>query len=104
VHVTGFAPTHTPAWQVSLRVQRSPSSHAVPSGFDGFEQSPVAGSHVPPSWHWSTAVQVTGFVPTHALARQVSLRVQRLPSSHAVPSGFDGPEHSPVAGSHVPAR
>jgi len=51
VHVTGFAPVQVPPWQVSLWVQAFPSLQAVPSGFAGFEQVPVAGSHVPASWH-----------------------------------------------------
>jgi hypothetical protein len=51
VQLTGLAPTQVPAWQVSLWVQALPSLHAVPFGFGGFEQAPVAGSHVPASWH-----------------------------------------------------
>jgi hypothetical protein len=47
VHETGFAPWHTPAWQVSACVQRSPSLQAEPFAFAGFEQAPVAGLHVP---------------------------------------------------------
>jgi hypothetical protein len=46
MHVTAD-PVHVPAWQVSVLVQAFPSSHAVPFGFAGFEQAPVAGSHVP---------------------------------------------------------
>jgi hypothetical protein len=49
--MTGFAPVHDPLWQVSLCVHASPSSHAVPSPATGFEHVPVAGSHVPGSWH-----------------------------------------------------
>ena len=30
VQVTGFDPTHTPAWQVSVWVQASPSLQVVP--------------------------------------------------------------------------
>jgi hypothetical protein len=103
VQVTGLAPTQVPAWHVSLCVHALPSLHAVPLGFGGFEQLPVPGSHVPTSWHWSDAVQVTGLAPTHAPAWHVSLCVQALPSLHAVPLGFGGFEHAPVAGSHVPA-
>jgi hypothetical protein len=32
VHVTGFEPTHAPAWHVSSSVHASPSLHAVPDG------------------------------------------------------------------------
>ena len=44
-------PTQLPPLQVSLCVHASPSSHAVPSPSAGFEHMPVAGSHVPGSWH-----------------------------------------------------
>src|SRR5207245_1436800 len=101
--VTGFVPLHSPAWQVSVRVQALPSLQAVPSGFAGFEHAPVAGSQAPASWHWSAGAQVTGFVPLHSPAWQVSVRVQALPSLQAVPSGFAGFEHAPVAGSQAPA-
>src|SRR5438034_1351765 len=51
-HSTGLVPVHTPARQASASVQALPSSHAVPSGFAGFErleQRPVSGSHTPAS-------------------------------------------------------
>jgi len=51
VHVTGFAPTHAPAWQASDCVHRLPSSHPVPLTLGGFEHNPVAGLHVPTPWH-----------------------------------------------------
>jgi hypothetical protein len=52
VHVFGVPPVHTPAWQVSSCVHSSPSSHATPSGSAGeAEHIPVAGSHVPATWH-----------------------------------------------------
>ena len=40
------------------------SLQAVPSGFGGLVQMPVAGLHVPAAWHWSEAVQTTGLAPT----------------------------------------
>jgi hypothetical protein len=43
------------------------------------------------------------FVPVHAPAWQVSVRVQELPSLQAAPSGLAGLEQAPVAGSQVPA-
>src|SRR4051812_40709731 len=46
-HTTGFAPTHAPAWQLSLCVQASPSLHEAPAALVGFEQTPVAGAQVP---------------------------------------------------------
>jgi hypothetical protein len=47
VHVTGFAPTHAPAWQASVWVHALSSLHAVPSGFAGSEHTPVFGSQAP---------------------------------------------------------
>ena len=102
VHATGSAPAQLPAWQLSLCVQALPSSHAVPSALFGLAHTPVAGSHVPASWHPSCAAQVTGFDPVHAPAWQVSLWVHASASSHALPSALLGFEHTPVAGSHVP--
>src|SRR5438105_1113633 len=55
VQVTGF-PVHAPAWHASPHVQRLPSSQLMPSAFGQFEHTPVPGSHVPASWHWSSAV------------------------------------------------
>ena len=50
-HVTGLDPMHTPALQVSVRVQASPSLQAVPSGLAGLEQVPMARSQAPAVWH-----------------------------------------------------
>ena len=49
VQTTGFEPVHTPASQWSVCVQALPSSQAAPFVFAGFEQIPVAVSHVPAS-------------------------------------------------------
>jgi hypothetical protein len=46
-HVTGVVPTHVPDAHASTRVQALPSLQDAPSGTVGFEQAPVAGSHVP---------------------------------------------------------
>src|SRR2546429_146803 len=94
VQVTGLEPAQAPLWQVSVCVQALPSLHVVPSVFDGFEQVPLEGSHVPATWHWSEAVQVTGLLPVHAPLWQVSVCVQALPSVHAVPFVFGGLEHT----------
>src|SRR5215813_9370574 len=102
VQVTGFVPTQAPAWQESLWVQALPSLQLVPSAFAGFEQVPVCGSQVPALWHWSVAVQVTGFAPTQVPAWQESLWVQALPSLQLVPAGFAVFEQVPVCGSQVP--
>jgi hypothetical protein len=84
-------------------VQALPSLHVVPLAAIGFEQAPVDVLHVPAVWHWSEAVQFTGFEPTQAPDWQVSLWVQALPSLHAVPLFAVGFEHAPVDGLHVPA-
>jgi hypothetical protein len=69
----------------------------------GLEQVPEAGLQVPATWHWSWAVQATGFVPVHEPAWQVSDWVQRLPSLQFDPSALFGFEQAPVAGLQVPA-
>jgi hypothetical protein len=63
-------------------VQTSPSLHAVPSCAGRFEHSPVAGSHVPVTWHWSLGVHTTGFDPVQTPPWQASFLVQALPSLH----------------------
>lgn len=93
-----------PAWHVSDCVHALPSLHVVPSAFAGFEHVPVAVSHVPALWHGSPAAHATGFAPVHAPAWQVSVCVHALPSLHVVPSAFEGFEHTPLFGSHVPAE
>src|SRR5947207_731343 len=103
VQTTGFAPTQLPAWQESLWVQASPSVQAAPSALLGLEQVPLAGSQTPATWHWSSAVQTTGFAPTQAPAWQESVWVQASPSVQAGPSGLLGVEQAPFTGSHVPA-
>jgi len=92
-----------PPWHVSVRVYALPSLQLVPFGFAGFEHCPLAGSHVPASWHWSLAVQVTGLPLVHEPAWQVSSCVQAFPSLHVEPSGLAGLLHAPLAVSHVPA-
>jgi hypothetical protein len=65
VHVTGLDPVHAPPWHVSVCVHALLSLHAVPLLAAGFEQVPVIELQVPATWHWSLAVQVTGFDPVH---------------------------------------
>src|SRR5262245_65458625 len=103
VQTTGFAPTQAPASQVSVWVQASPSLQTVPFGFSGLEQVPLAGSHTPAPWHWSSAEQTTGFAPTQTPASQVSVWVQAAPSLQAVAFGLAGSEQVPLAGSQTPA-
>ena len=57
-------PTHRPALQASPVVHALPSSQALPFARAGIEHRPVEGLQVPASWHWSDAMQTTGFVPT----------------------------------------
>jgi hypothetical protein len=77
---------HTPAWHASVCVQAFPSLQGVPFVATGFEQAPLAGSHVPATWHWSAAVHVTRFEPVQAPALHVSVCVHAFPSLHVVPS------------------
>jgi hypothetical protein len=49
VHSTASPLWQVPAWHVSASVQPFSSLHGVPFGLAGFEQVPVAGSHVPGS-------------------------------------------------------
>ena len=79
---------HVPFWQLSASVQALPSLQVVPFSLGGLEQTPVLGLHVPASWHWSCAVHVTGLLPVHTPAWQLSVWVQALPSLHAVPLVF----------------
>jgi hypothetical protein len=95
-------PPQVPVVQTSAVVHESPSSHGVPSATGGWEQ-PVAGTHVPATWHALGATQTTGFAPVHTPAVHVSVWVHALPSSHTVPSAPRGLEQAPVPVSHVPA-
>jgi hypothetical protein len=49
----GVPGVQRPAWQVSPVVQALPSLQGVAFGAVGFEQTPVAGTQVPATWHWS---------------------------------------------------
>jgi hypothetical protein len=101
-HVTGFDPVQVPVWHVSVCVHAFPSVHDVPSDAGGFEQAPVLGVHVPATWHWSLAVQVTGLPPVQAPLWQVSVCVHALPSLQVVPFAATGFEQTPVVVLHVP--
>jgi hypothetical protein len=102
VQVTGLPPVQVPDWQVSVCVQPLPSLQAVPLAFGGLEHWPLAGLQVPTSWHWLSAVQVTGLPPVQVPDWQVSVCVQALPSLQAVPLALVGLEHWPLAGLQVP--
>jgi hypothetical protein len=103
LQLTGSAPVQRPAWQVSVCVQRSPSMHGVPSAELGSLQIPVAGSQMPASWHWSSAMQTMGFAPAHVPFWHVSVWVQTFASLHTVPFALFGLVQIPVDGSQTPA-
>ena len=103
VHVTGFAPAHTPAWQESTCVHALPSLQLVPLGNAGLEQAPLEGSQVPAAWHWSPAAQVTRLDPVQVPLWQLSASVHALPSLQLVPLAAVGFEQAPVVGLQVPA-
>jgi hypothetical protein len=102
VQTTGFEPVQVPDWQASVCVQAFESLHEAPFAFAGFEQTPVDVLHVPTSWHWSLALQTTGFEPLHVPDWHVSVWVQAFESLHEVPFDFAGFEQMPVDGLHVP--
>ena len=94
-------PRHTPEVQTSLTVQKVPSSQAVPLDASGEGQRPVAGSQI--LGHCGSDSQITGSLPVHVPAWQVSVWVQASPSSQAEPSALLGVEQMPLVGSQVPA-
>ena len=103
VHVTGLAPLHTPAWQLSVLVQALLSLHAEPSLLAGLLHLPVPASQLPAVWHWSLAAHVTGLAPLHTPLWQLSVCVHRVPSLQAEPSALAGLLHLPVPASQLPA-
>src|SRR5262245_256852 len=74
-------------------------ANTTPSGPTGLEHRPVVGLQTPAVWHGSDGVHTIALAPTQAPAWQVSLWVQRSPSSQALPSALRGSLHVPVAGS-----
>lgn len=76
-------PAQVPSLQLSLRLQASPSSHAVPVGAVGVEQAPVNGSQVPKTKH-AAALGQTLVSPLHTPLTQLSDLLQASPSSHGV--------------------
>jgi tRNA U34 5-methylaminomethyl-2-thiouridine-forming methyltransferase MnmC len=101
--LVGAPALQVPLWHVSPTVQASPSVQVAPFGFAGFEQTPVAPSHVPARWHVSEAVHVTGFAPRQTPPWHVSVRVHSLESLHAAPFALGGFEQTPVPGLQLPA-
>ena len=84
-------------------MHRFPSLHVAPFALVGFEHTPVEVLQVPSVWHWSDAVQTTGFEPVQVPDWQVSVWVQALPSLHVVPFAFAGFEHTPVEVLQIPS-
>src|SRR5262249_36661352 len=96
----GGPPTHVPAWHVSFVVPAFPSSQdAVLLTWT----QPLTGSQKS-SVHGFPSSQFGAAPPTQAPAEQASPVVQALPSLQEVPSSLGGFEHTPDAGSQVPAK
>src|SRR5438094_592147 len=93
VQTTGFEPMQVPDWQVSVCVHVLPSLLVVQLAASGFEPPPVHVVLALATWHWSSAVQTTGFAPVQVSDWQVSVCVHALPSLQAVPLAAFGFEH-----------
>src|SRR5206468_4319454 len=102
--VTGLEPVQVPFWQLSVWVQALPSLHAVQIGRAACRDRAVVALQVPATWHWSSALQVTGLEPVQVPFWQLSVWVQALPSLHAVPLLAFGFEHTPVVVLRVRAK
>jgi hypothetical protein len=101
--VTTVAARQVPAAsQTSLPLHTLPSGHGVFAGFAGFEQAPVLVLQTPASWHWSSAVHVTGLAPVQFPPWHVSVCVQAFPSLHGALFGLAGFEQTPVSGLQTP--
>jgi hypothetical protein len=94
------SPVQTPAWQRSVKVQLLESLHTVPSAEAVTTHEPERGSHVTVRSHASAfaARQVTELPGEQCPARQVSVRVQALPSLHGAPLLAGVMSHAPVTG------
>ncbi len=85
MQTTGFAPTHAPAWHVSVRVHELPSLHAVPFALGTLMQAPVVGLHDPVLHASLDPAQFLGVPLTQVPAPtlHVSTPLQALPSSQS---------------------
>jgi hypothetical protein len=101
LHTIGLAPMHTPARQLSLKVQAFPSVQMEPSAAFGLLHCPFAGLQIPARWHWSDALHAMGFEPVHTPDWHESKVVQAFPSLHAVPFGRLVPTQRPERTSQV---
>jgi hypothetical protein len=101
-HVSAPA-VHAPDWQVSGPVHAFPSLHELPFVFGGFEQTPVAGLHVPATWHWSGIGHITKLPPVQTPAWQLDVPLQASLSLHDAPFALGGFEHAPASVPQAPA-
>jgi hypothetical protein len=93
--VTWLPAVQTPDWHVSSESQRLPSLQDVPLAATGFEHCPVAGLHVPISWHGSLAVHVTdehSEISEPKLSSQVTVvpEFSSIPAAATAPVKLDG--------------
>jgi hypothetical protein len=94
VQTTGLAPTQDPPWQLSDRVQASPSLQGMPSSRARWVQTPA--------WHTSSVqafVSAEHDVPSGWLTtRQVPSPLQRVDTWHSVGAGhwYRVPVHCPL--------
>jgi hypothetical protein len=86
-----------------LREHASPSLHALPFDFTGWLHTPVALSHTPASWHWSSAAHTVALPDTHTPAWHASFTEHASPSLQLVPSATAGALHLPDVLLHTPA-
>jgi hypothetical protein len=90
-HTTGFDPTQTPFWQVSVCVQALPSLQAVP----------VSRAQVPFVAAPAATEQAEQTPPLHAMLQQTLSTqkplAQSVPCAHAVPRAPVPPKSSAVA-------
>ena len=84
-------------------MQGLPSLHDVPFAAFGFEQTPVPVLQTPATWHWSRAVQTTGFEPVQVPDWHVSVCVHALESLQEVPFAAFGFVQTPVPVLQTPA-
>jgi hypothetical protein len=95
-------PVHAPAWHVAESVQGTLLVQLAPSFPVGFEHVPVAGLHIPATWHVSSGVHVFEVIAVQTPLWQEAVSVQRFVSVHAVLSDFGVRAQDLVLGLHAP--
>src|SRR5438876_1643282 len=101
--MTGLRVVQVQDWHVSVCVHALPSLQAVPLAAFGFEQTPVDVLQVPATWHWSEAVQTTGFDPVQVPFWQVSGSVEAMPALQSAALAACGLAQTPIDVLQVPA-